>query len=104
MLNSVLQQMSALAAQAGAQPARPDASGATGAGAFADELRRSLARVSQAQEASQAKATAFELGAPDVVLSDVMIDMQKAGIAFQTAVQVRNRLVSAYQEIAGMPV
>ncbi len=101
MLNSVLQQMSALAAQAGAQPARPDASGA---GAFADELRRSLARVSQAQEASQAKAAAFELGAPDVVLSDVMIDMQKAGIAFQTAVQVRNRLVSAYQEIAGMPV
>ncbi|RYJ03898.1 MAG: flagellar hook-basal body complex protein FliE, partial [Acetobacteraceae bacterium] len=49
-------------------------------------------------------AVAFERGAPDVALSDVMIDMQKAGIAFQTAVQVRNRLVSAYQEIAGMPV
>jgi flagellar hook-basal body complex protein FliE len=30
--------------------------------------------------------------------------MQKAGLAFQAAIQVRNRLVSAYQEIASMPV
>jgi flagellar hook-basal body complex protein FliE len=30
--------------------------------------------------------------------------MQKASLAFQTAVQVRNRLVSAYQEIASMPI
>jgi flagellar hook-basal body complex protein FliE len=33
-----------------------------------------------------------------------MIDMQKASIAFQATVQVRNRLVAAYQEIASMPV
>jgi flagellar hook-basal body complex protein FliE len=31
-----------------------------------------------------------------------MVDLQKANVAFQTGVQVRNRLVSAYQEIMSM--
>lgn len=101
MITPVLQQMQAVAENAAG---RADAAPLEGGGSFAAELRRSLARVSQAQEASYAKAQAFELGEPGVALSDVMIDMQKAGIAFQTALQVRNRLVSAYQEIASMPV
>jgi flagellar hook-basal body complex protein FliE len=33
-----------------------------------------------------------------------MIDMQKASIAFRGAVEVRNRMISAYQEIMNMPV
>jgi flagellar hook-basal body complex protein FliE len=66
---------------------------------FADELERSLKRVSSAQNASTAQAKAFELGDPRVSLNDVMIDMQKANIGFQTAVQVRNRLVEAYQQV-----
>jgi len=106
---SMLAQMRAVVSAAqGAEGAR--ASG-TLAGAlagapsgFASELRRSLQRVSAAQQASSAKAEAFELGAPNVSLSDVMIDMQKASLSFQTAVQVRNRLVSAYHEIANMQV
>ena len=60
--------------------------------------------MSNAQEAANLKAQAFELGEPGVALNDVMIDMQKASIAFQTTIQVRNRLVAAYQEIASMPV
>ncbi|GAA5234008.1 flagellar hook-basal body complex protein FliE [Verticiella sediminum] len=100
-IGSVIQQMHQLAEAAGSRaPARQ----ATAPASFADELQRSLARVSQAQEAAYAKAQAFELGEPGVALSDVMIDMQKAGIAFQTTLQVRNRLVSAYQEISSMPV
>jgi flagellar hook-basal body complex protein FliE len=39
-----------------------------------------------------------------VNLSDVMIAVQKASISFQAAVQVRNRLVSAYHEIMNMQV
>jgi len=33
-----------------------------------------------------------------------MIDLQKASVSFQGVVQVRNKLVAAYQEIASMPV
>lgn len=101
MVNPILQQLHAVADLAKGQAPQATASAA---GGFAQELQRSLARVSQAQEASYAKAQSFELGEPGVALSDVMIDMQKAGIAFQTAVQVRNRLVSAYQEVSSMPV
>jgi flagellar hook-basal body complex protein FliE len=71
---------------------------------FAAELRRTLERVSATQHAAYEQAKAFELGEPGISLNDVMIDLQKAGIAFQTTLQVRNRLVAAYQEIANMPV
>lgn len=102
MINNVLLQLQSVAEVAGGSPARSAAH--SQAGGFAQELQRSIARVSQAQEAAYAKVQAFELGEPGVALNDVMIDMQKAGIAFQTAIQVRNRLVTAYQEIASMPV
>jgi flagellar hook-basal body complex protein FliE len=38
-----------------------------------------------------------------VALNDVMVDMQKANIGFQMGLQVRNRVVAAYQEIMNMP-
>jgi flagellar hook-basal body complex protein FliE len=44
------------------------------------------------------------MGEPGISLNDVMIDLQKASVGFQATVQVRNRLVAAYQEIASMPV
>lgn len=73
-------------------------------GGFAAELQRSIQQVAQMQNASAAQARSFQLGDPNISLNDVMIDMQKASIAFQTTVQVRNRLVAAYQEIASMPI
>jgi flagellar hook-basal body complex protein FliE len=69
---------------------------------FADELQRSIKRVSDAQNASTAQAKAYELGDPRVSLNDVMINMQKANIGFQTAIQVRNRLIEAYREISSI--
>lgn len=74
------------------------------AGGFAAEFKRALDKVSSMQSAATNQAKAFTLGEPGIALNDVMIDMQKAGIAFQTTVQVRNRLVAAYQEVASMPV
>jgi flagellar hook-basal body complex protein FliE len=73
-------------------------------GGFAAELARSLSRVSEMQNTAKVQAEAFQAGDPGVSLNDVMINMQKAGIAFQATMQVRNRLVQAYQEIASMPV
>ena len=99
-IESVLQQMRATAVQAGFSPA---AAAPTGPGGFAAELKRSLDSISSAQTRAYGQAEAFELGKPGVALNDVMVDIQKAGIGFQMGLQVRNRVVSAYQEIMNMP-
>ncbi|MGS1011941.1 flagellar hook-basal body complex protein FliE [Achromobacter anxifer] len=102
-IENMLQQMRAVVSKAetgnlgaGEMVGQPDG--------FAAELQRSIRRVTSAQNAATAQAKAFELGAPDISLNDVMIDMQKASIGFQTAVQVRNKLVAAYKEISSMAV
>ncbi|NHC61823.1 flagellar hook-basal body complex protein FliE [Paenalcaligenes suwonensis] len=102
-LESVLAKMQALSDVAGNRPisAKPTSSTESG---FAAELSRSLQRLSAMQNQAQDQAKAFEAGVPGIALNDVMIDMQTASVAFQTTVQVRNRLVAAYQEIASMPV
>ena len=47
---------------------------------------------------------AFDANDPNVNLQEVMVSLQKANLSFQTMVQVRNRLVNAYQEIMNMQV
>ncbi len=109
-IESVLQQMRANALQAGvaARPAAGTADGADGAdgaekSGFAAELRQSLNRINGMQQHAYGQAEAFELGKSGVALNDVMVDLQKANVAFQTGLQVRNRLVAAYQEVMNLP-
>ncbi len=104
-IESLLAQMRAVAQAASASPlsSTGDTTSVSGGG-FAAELQRSLQRVSATENAAVAQAKSFEMGVPGISLNNVMIDMQKANIGFQTAIQVRNRLVAAYQEIASMPV
>jgi flagellar hook-basal body complex protein FliE len=71
---------------------------------FADVLKSSLDGVARAQAKSEEMQKAFVLGDKNVSLSDTMIAMQKASINFQTAIQVRNRVVQAYNDIMNMQV
>ncbi len=73
-------------------------------GSFATALHSALQKVSTDQTKSVNQAHAFETGSSDASLSDVMIDMQKANIQFQEAVQVRNKLVAAYNDVMQMQV
>ncbi|SFM65488.1 flagellar hook-basal body complex protein FliE [Variovorax sp. OV329] len=104
-IESVLHQMRATALQGGFAP-RMD-SGASeavqGSGGFAGEFKRTLERINGTQQQAYGKAEDFELGKPGVALNDVMVDLQKANVAFQTGLQVRNRLVAAYQEVMSLP-
>jgi flagellar hook-basal body complex protein FliE len=99
VIESVLQQMRATAVQSGITP---PAGPAVEQGGFAAELKRSIDNISGAQTKAYGQAEDFELGKPGVALNDVMVDLQKANVAFQTGVQVRNKLVSAYQEMMSM--
>ena len=105
-LSSALQQMQAMATQAagGTSRAAPAESGAATAGGFAAAMKASLDKISDDQQKAIGESQAFELGASNVSLNDVMVDMQKANVGFQFGLQVRNKLVTAYNDIAQMSI
>lgn len=71
---------------------------------FGSLLKDAVNKVNDLQQETGAKRTAFELGDPNVTLSQVMVASAKSGIAFDATVQVRNKFVEAYKEIMNMPV
>jgi flagellar hook-basal body complex protein FliE len=71
---------------------------------FSDALKASLDQVNQMQVKAETLGKNFAMGDDSVSLSDVMIAGQKASISFQATVQVRNKLVSAYQDIMNMQI
>ena len=112
-IDSVLAQIRALQQQTkigGPAVQRPaDLQGVAGAGAagnasFAKVMKQGLEAVNAAQSQAAALATRFERGDPGVELSQVMLESQKASVALRATVEVRNRLVSAYQDIMNMPI
>ena len=84
--------------QTAAQPANPVADD------FGSLLKQSINSVNEVQQESSRLGDAFVMGDPGVSLAEVMIAKQKAGIAFEATIQVRNKLVSAYKEIMAMQV
>ena len=71
---------------------------------FSSVLKKSVDKVNKQQMMAADLANRFEQGDSSVELSRVMIEMQKARVSFEAVKQVRNQLVTAYQEIMSMPV
>lgn len=101
-VDNLLAQMRAAVAVAQGQPT--PAAKATSGVDFANVLKNSLDGVNQMQRQAEDMQKAFVLGDDKVSLSDTMIAMQKADISFKTAVQVRNKMVAAYNDIMNMQV
>lgn len=103
--SDLLNQLQALAKQAqssGAiQPAQTNENEALN---FSEIMKDSVNQVNTQQMKASGTSEAFELGDPDVPLSDVMIEMQKARVSFEALKQVRNQLVDSYREIMNMPL
>lgn len=76
---------------------------ATAGGGFADTLRSTLEQVNAVQARSSDMASAYERGEVTDI-AQVMMARQEAGVAFEATLQVRNKLLSAYQEIMRMGV
>lgn len=115
------QRITSMLAQLRAAAQRPEGLGAGGAAiqnpvqktnsagpsnqvSFSDALKASLDQVNTMQVQSDTLGKEFAMGNDNVSLSDVMIAGQKANIAFQATVQVRNKLVSAYQDMMNMQI
>lgn len=105
-IQTALQQMQAMKTEVAAPATQVNLNVQPGAqaGSFAGELKNSIDRINTLQQTAAANTTAFQLGDPNVSLNQVMVDKQKAGLAFEMGVQVRNKLVSAYKDIMNMQV
>lgn len=101
-VDSLLAQMRIAAAAAGLRA--PPAAAQNDKVDFANVLKSSLDSVAQTGAKAESLQKAFVLGDDRVSLSDAMIAAQKAGIAMQTTIQVRNKFVQAYNEIMNMQV
>ena len=71
---------------------------------FSELLQQSIDKVNELQQTSGALGKSFELGDKNVSLAEVMIAKEKAGVAFQSVLQVRNKLMEAYKEVMSMHV
>jgi len=76
--------------------------GATGDSDFMHTLRSAMDQVGQLQSEADGKVAQLLTGNGQDVHS-AMIAVEKAGLAFQMMVQVRNKIVQAYTQISGMP-
>ncbi|BBO24227.1 MAG: flagellar hook-basal body complex protein FliE [Armatimonadetes bacterium] len=68
-------------------------------GDFASKLMDVLREVNAAQNESRVQQEALMTGQP-VDIHDVMIAMERASVAMELTLQVRNKLLEAYQEIS----
>lgn len=71
---------------------------------FAQVLKNSIDKVNETQQKADQMKTAFAAGDTTQNLHEVMIALQTASISFQEMVQVRNKLVTAYQDVMSMQV
>jgi flagellar hook-basal body complex protein FliE len=70
---------------------------------YASVAKQALDAVDESQDASNALKNAYERG-EDVPLTSVVLAMQKSSLAFEATLQVRNKVLKAYQDILNMPV
>lgn len=107
---SVLSQIRSLREQAGAAragmplPAASQAPTQAGMPAFGDLLKGALDGVNRSQSESTRLQEAFQVSDPRADLPSVMLAMQKSSVSFRALVEVRNRVVQAYQDVMNMPM
>ena len=79
------------------------ASEAGGKGGFGDVLKGAIDQVDQLHlSADQKVGTMLQGGSGAGDVSGVMVAVEKADVAFQLMMQVRNKIVNAYQDIEKM--
>jgi flagellar hook-basal body complex protein FliE len=66
-------------------------------------VRGSLQKVNSLAKLAEAKRNAYEKG-EEIPLTDVVLAMQKSSLAFEATLQIRNKVLRAYEEVLNMPV
>ena len=84
-------------------PSIPSGGQSTGAGSFQSLLRDAIGRVEQFQQNSQSSIDKF-LSGEDEEVHKVALAVQQTEMAFDLFLQVRNKVISAYQEVMKMQI
>ncbi len=71
---------------------------------FANLMRGAVDHIATMQNQASSLADAYESGDKSVDLTKVMLEVQKAGLAFRAMTEVRNKLVDAYTQVMNMSV
>jgi flagellar hook-basal body complex protein FliE len=77
--------------------------GPEGAVGFGEALKQLLDRTNRLQQAADKVTREFAMGETRDV-AGTLIAVEKANLAFQLALQIRNKLLEAYQEVMRMPM
>lgn len=102
MVNALaISALSAAAAPAGAVVPTTAASGTPQPG-FLDTLNQALQSVSTTQGQATAAEAGFSAGVPGATLAKALVANDRAAVAWNATVGVRNELVSAYQSVMNM--
>jgi flagellar hook-basal body complex protein FliE len=84
-------------------PGAAGAAGSSGAGGdFSNTLKDLLGKVDESSDAANDAVSKMIDGTGDV--HEAMIALQHADVMLQMTVQIRNKLVQAYQDVMRMPV
>ena len=81
---------------------KPGIGGGDETKAFGDLLNQALAGVTETGKMAEAKASELASGRTDIV--DLVTAVAETEMAIETMVTVRDRVISAYQEIINMPI
>lgn len=102
-IDSILQQLQATSALASGVK-KSAGTGEVASVDFSEKLQAAVNQVNNAQMNADKLSEQFVSDQSNVDLHEVMISLQKANVSFQSMIQVRNKLVTAYQEIMNMQV
>ncbi len=104
-VNSVLAQMQSIESMAKSLPLDvPPAAKQSDSPSFSDMMVKAIDTVNENQQTAAALGQRFEMGDESVDLAQVMVSMQKSRVSFEALTEVRNKLLTAYQDVMNMPV
>jgi len=88
---------------AGITPEKSDSEKQAGGGSFGTVLKDAISDINKLQ--NDADKTIAKVQLEDAgSIHEAMIALEKAGISFQVMMQVRNKILDAYQEVMRMQV
>jgi flagellar hook-basal body complex protein FliE len=102
-LNPISSEYSPLEIQKKQEEAAKQSGDATDGANFKDVLKKSIQEVNQLQQEADEAIQELAMGKRDDY-AGVITAVQKADVAFRTLMQVRNKLIDAYQEFNRMRV
>ena len=103
-IQQVLSEMRALQARASGVSTAEVTTSSVQPSDFANLMKNSVDHISTMQNQASAMSAAYEAGDKSVDLTEVMLEVQKAGLAFRAMTEVRNKLLDAYSQVMNMSV